>query len=925
MLPARRAVAIGAFFLAAAAGSLTAASQPRVAAIEIVSEDVIAPPPMHPPTHPKVSRRGRQTYVSDEEVRKVLPIKEGDVYDPATVEQALSYLKKWGRFAEVSVEKLSGGALLRFHLRYGFTVSGIDIYGTYPYLSARIRRMITVHSGDLFDDQLARDQASRIDNFYERQGYEGTEVRFHPKFNDAKRTVDLVYRVEKGGRHRVKNITIQGNTVFPSGYFVSQINPLLPYTPSRLRKSLEKIRKHYQDKGYLSARARLIDLGEDDSTKTVNPVIEIKEGKHVTVLFEGDRNRRISNHTLKKQMPMFTEGGYGSYDIDASAKAALDHYHRLGFQEASVSSEVEKAVGGNENEILVRFRIQEGPRTRVKKVEIVGNEEISDHRIKKELTTKQNTIFERGYYQPRTVERDFEKLPFVLNRHGALEGEALDHETELNRFHDKAHVTFTVQEGSITRVRDIQFEGNDHFAAHRLKRRLKLEEGNPYNAELMAQDKEALTVFYANKGYPYAAISAEMKRDGDQATLVYTIDEGTEVKIGEVLVVGNERTEPKAVERGMRIRKGQPFSYEKILLSEASLRRSGAFRSVNIQTIGLTEKEPVVHLVVKLEEYRKILVDFGATYSTDNFFTGDLNLSHVNLFGTIRRINLRFTGGRDIQKGQVIFKDPYFLGYPFETSLDFSLERDLKPGFKIVEGGGSLNFLREFNYRTTFLAKYQLTRTFFSDVTDATGLSESDHTVSKFSFSFNYDKRDSYADPHSGYTALVGVDVSNKLIASTFNFIQPRGFMAYYLPLGNRTTWINYARMEGIKVFGADNLTRDNKLFLGGDYSVRGFNEDSIGPIGTDGRPAGGQLLLTASSELQTVLFKNFKLAAFFDSGSLTDNFSQVGLDSFRHSAGVGLRYVTPVGPLRLDYGFKLDKKAGESIGRLHFAFGYAF
>ena len=210
-------------------------------------------------------------------------------------------------------------------------------------------------------------------------------------------------------------------------------------------------------------------------------------------------------------------------------------------------------------------------------------------------------------------------------------------------------------------------------------------------------------------------------------------------------------------------------------------------------------------------------------------------------------------------------------------------------------------------------------------VTDVTGAAERDHTTSKFSFSFNYDRRDSYSDPQKGYVAFAGVDYSNKLIASSFNFLQPKGYFAYYLPLGSRTTLITFVRMEGIKVFGGDQLPRDKKLFLGGDYTVRGFDEDSVGPIGTDGRPAGGQLLISSSSEIQTRLFRNFKLALFLDSGSLTNDFGTVSTASFRHSAGAGLRYVTPIGPLRLDYGFKLDKRVGESVGRLHLAFGYSF
>ncbi|HEX5037765.1 MAG TPA: outer membrane protein assembly factor BamA [bacterium] len=859
-----------------------------------------------------------------QEIPGVLPVKQGDLYDPAKVEQTVSYLKKWGRFSEVSVDAdpVPGGVVLRIHVKDGVIISGINIYGTYPYLSTRIRRMITVHSGDVYDEALALAQTDKIEAFYGRQGYEVTEVTLKPKFNEKKNTVDLNYDIKRGSRYRIGKITVNGNTVFPQGYFISQIDPLILYKPTRMRKSIEKIKKGYQKKGYLGARVRLSDLGKNEEKGTVNPVIEVHEGRHVDVIFRG--NRRINEHSLKKVMPMFTDGGSSRYEIDASVKAITEAYHRKGFQEVTVADE-QKDLTPDGSRIAVTFRIHEGPQTRVKEISIAGNEEVSDRKIKKGLITRENTITQPGYYQPRTVEQDFSRLPALMGARGALDAKAVDHDVRLNDFHDKAHVTFMVEEGPIVRLDEVRFQGNHNLEDRLLNKRLKLHAGDAVSPPQIDADKEALTVFYANRGFPYATIAADLQRNGDRAVLTYKIEEGPETKIGEVLVVGNERTLKKAVLRAMRIRPGDRFSYARILDSESQLRRSGSFRSVNIQTIGLTEREPVVHLVVKLEEYRKLVADIGATYDTDNSFTGELSLSQVNLGGTIRRANIRILAGRDIQRGELLFKDPFFIGYPFEATMNVFVERNLKPGFHTKEGGGSLGFLREFSPRATFLGRYELVRTFFSDVIDPTGIPEEDHTTSKFSFSYNYDHRDSFGDPTRGYLLFSGLDISNSLIASTVNFIQPKGLAAYFFPLGNRTTLMAFAHMEGIKVFGSDTLARNDKLFLGGDYSVRGFDQDSVGPVGSDGRPAGGQLLIAATFELQTRLFNNFKLAFFQDNGSITDNFSQVSPNSFRHSAGVGLRYVTPVGPLRLDYGFKLDKKAGESVGRLHFAFGYSF
>jgi outer membrane protein insertion porin family len=863
-----------------------------------------------------------ETHLSTDQIRNVISLHEGDPFSQTRLDEAVSNLGKWGRFSKVEVVKSDGkgGVSLRFIVKEGFLVNGIDIYGTYPFLSTKLRRYLNIHSGELYDAPKAELQRQKLADFYEKRGYSSTEVTLDVRSNNQSMTVDLTYHIKKGSLYRIGKITVIGNTVFPHGYFNSQINPLIAYEPSRLRKKLEKIRKDYQNKGYLKARVQLKDLGKDLATNTVNPTLQITEGKHVSVVFEG--NHRVSRGTFKKIIPLYTEGDYGEYEIEAAIQSMKDYYHKIGCQEVAITFEKKELKNGT---LFIRFLIKEGPQTRVQGVEIEGNKEISTKAIKKELTTKEETIFSPGYYYPRTVDNDFKNLPSILENKGALEGQALEHETSFNQWHDKAKVSFVVQEGPITKIDAIRFTGNAHIGDRKLTSRLKMHVGDPFSPKQMEQDKDELVLTYANQGYPYMQVAGSLVQEGNKNILSFQIDEGKQAMVGEILIIGNERTTRKAIEKGVFLKPGRPFSYQKLLDSERALRRTGSFRSVNIETIGLAEKKETVHLLVKVEEFRKLLLDVGITYDTQDSFIGTVGVTHLNLFGSTKSGIFKATGGPKIQRGDITLRDPYFFARNLEADLNAYVMRRLTNAFDTDEAGGSLSFLKEFTPRTNVIGRYSLIRTFFLNATTSTGQSESDHTTSLFSFSLNYDRRNSFSDPTSGYVAFSGLDISNKILASTFNYLQPKGYFTYYLPMGRWLTLLSFFRMEGIKVFGTDNLTQDRKLYLGGDYSVRGFGQDEVGPVLPSGLPAGGQLLLAQTEELHLKLFAGFKLATFLDNGSITDNFSQVDGYSFRHSYGFGLRYFTPVGPLRVDYGIKIDRRPGESFGHLHITFGYAF
>ncbi|MBI3541147.1 MAG: hypothetical protein HY073_03295, partial [Deltaproteobacteria bacterium] len=370
--------------------------------------------------------------ISVDQIRQVLPIHENDPYDPMRVEAAVTALKKWGRFQEIRVEKTETmhGVTLKFILTEGYLIGGIDIYHGYPYLSIRLRRILSVHTGDLYDVDLAKEQAQKLATFFDRAGYEGTTVDFRPRQNDQKMTVELVYSIRKGKRYRLGKVHVQGNKFFPYGYFVSQLNPLRLYEPTRFHEKIDKMRRDYQQKGYLRARVRMLDLGQDEVTRTVNPSLQVNEGKHATLVFRG--NQRVSLVTFKKILPLYSEGGYGDYELQASRQVMADYYHRLGFQEFTVKTETQDL--GNDH-LKVIFLIQEGPQTHVKKIQIEGHEEVPTDRIKDNLLTKENKIFSDGFYDSRLVNQDVQNLPKILQDQGALEGKALGQDTSLNKFH----------------------------------------------------------------------------------------------------------------------------------------------------------------------------------------------------------------------------------------------------------------------------------------------------------------------------------------------------------------------------------------------------------------------------------------------------------------------------------------------------------
>ncbi len=490
-------------------------------------------------------------------------------------------------------------------------------------------------------------------------------------------------------------------------------------------------------------------------------------------------------------------------------------------------------------------------------------------------------------------------------------------------------VTIPVDEGPRTIVETISFDGNKNVADEELLEVLQLKIGKPFNPLAVDDDRQKLKLHYADHGHPYAEIESDVDIDqaSSAARVSFTIDEGPAVQVGQILIVGDVLTSQKAIKGAMELKPGDPFSYQKLVESQLNIRRLGAFNSVRIETIGIEEKETTVHLKISVDEQRPFRIDAEIGYSTRDDFIGSLIFTNVNSFGWAKKTFLKLTGGKKLSRVELGWRDPRFINSNFEMSVITWIQYRQRPTYTYNQIGGVFGFYRRYD-RLGMIFLQEFTRNYFveGDSVAADADSLRNNTISRTSASASYDARDSFSDPTKGYYALGGVDFFNEIAGAGAHFLKFTLAVEYDIGFWKRFVFSSAGRFDDIETVGSNISVPTNELlYMGGADTVRGYAEDSLGPQNALGQATGGRIRWIINEELRLRIARSFQFAGFLDIGSLTNNFAQVSTISIRTSAGFGLRYLTPVGPLRLDVGFPLDRKPTEDHYRVHFTFGYVF
>ena len=874
---------------------------------------------------------------------ELIRFKPGDTLSPELLADIVDALKRSKRFSAIHVEEIpaDGGIRLVFSLTSSRLIKDIRVENASPLFEQDVLNAMTVFIGDAFFPDGLPGQEQAVREVYLREGFIDPKVKIRPEIDGNDGRVVLHVEIEKGPYLTLDTLAIEGNRAI-SDFGIKRFmavwwKGILPgdsgrYMDSDLTKDVKKLLERYRSDGYPEAVVQTT-VDKDPDKRRVKVTLTIAEGPRYDVTFEG--NERFWDMTLKKDLTFFTSSVGGRAAAARSRRNIRERYVSAGYLSAKITVTEKDGADKNGNGDVRHyvFTIDEGPFTKVSSVTVAGNEAFSDEDVKAAVKTRPPGIFRKGAYVPDQLAADKAEVRSFYLKEGFTGVEVSD-SVEFNRDKTGAAVTLDVDEGERTLVSSVSFEGLTVLTEPEALDVIRLKKGRPFRDYMLTSDENALSSAISEKGRPHVTVSgkADLSGDGREAALTFHVAEGPAVRMGPIRIQGNFRTKDFIILRDIDLSPGEPFSLKKLALGQKNLRNTGLFDSVWFKTAGLAEKWDEVHLFIEVEEKKPYYVEAGAGYETDKGVFANARAGDRNLFGT----------NKDGWVGAKVSE----IGYRADSGLT---EPRLFGTHVKADASLFAEELSEFNldYTTrTFGATVGLSRPLWDHVTvgltltgeqrERTGDEEGfqgegadelfeERRIGVLTPLIRYDSRDSFIRPKKGFLAGFSVDLSKGFDNDLDNFFHYRLDTRWFFTPFERLTLAFMGRAGYIDPYGsARRFPDDQILYLGGTADVRGYQENRLLFDG-DGDPVGGRTQLAGSVEARITLVGNLEGALFYDVGMIEDTIQTPLTESTRGSVGLGLRYITPIGPVGLLYGFKLDPQDGESSGRFHFSLGYTF
>ncbi len=904
----------------------------------------------------------------------------------ADVRETITHLYNLGRFEDVRVEAEAApnGVALRYVLSPIHTVTRILFKGQLGLSEGMLRGRMVERFGETPPLARAADVSAVLQALYHERGYlRGSVVAAPPLLEHDPDRATLIFEVTAGPRTTIAHATITGRPIDPAAAIEArlQIQPGQPYQPGELVTRLADYVTAMRHRRYYEATAAAqLPVFTDDRTRA-DVTVDIQPGPLVTVALTGDP---LPKDKIAELVPIEREGSVDQDLLEDSALRIKDYLNQLGYWKAEVTPPERRDAGGG---LTVVFHVTRGRLYHVGPgaIDVAGDKSVPIEELRPFLKMSQGDVFVASKLGAITI-----AISQVYKTKGFATVQVDSAVNEVGEGLVRPAITIT--EGPRVIVGSVTVTGNQAIPADRLTPVLKLSPGGPYYGPAVARDRDALLVTYLNEGYASADVTVPpvvpaATADGARADVVFKIVEGPQTIVEHIFITGNLRTKEAVIKRELQLKSGAPLGLEELTESRRRLSALGLFRRIQISTI--SHGDPSLRdIVITVEEAPQTTVGAGGgleldrrrrltgtdTTATDVYELaprGFFEIGRRNLGGRDRSANLYTRLGLRPNSDSTnrnpfgfleyrivgTYREPRALKSYGDLVATAAVEQGVRTGFNFSRKGFNAELAHRLTPAVRGTARYSLTSTRIFDF-DEKLLTTDPLTVdrvfprvrlSSFYGSLARDTRDDVLEPQQGTLVSGDATVAGRGIGSEVGFAKSfvQGFV--YKNLGKpHLVLAGGARLGVAKAFlrvvdsidANGNPVRDEvrdlpaseRFFVGGDTTIRGFSLDSVGVPATitpKGFPKGGDAEIVLNLELRAPLYGKVGVVLFADGGNVFARAADLNLSQLRGSLGFGARYRSPIGPVRIDIGFKLDRRMIgtnlEAPYALHFSIGQAF
>ncbi|MFQ5827984.1 MAG: outer membrane protein assembly factor BamA, partial [Candidatus Methylomirabilia bacterium] len=636
-------------------------------------------------------------------------------------------------------------------------------------------------------------------------------------------------------------------------------------------------------------------------------------------------NERVKTETLQEKIDLKLGSVYNPVEVRGALEKLKAHYEEQGFFEVQITPEAQTLPDGD---VVVVFRIEEGRKIKIDRIVIEGAEGLTPGEIKKEMATKERQFFIlRGVVQRQRLEEDMERILALYHDHGYIQARVESHEVTMDRTKARVTITIVVVEGPQFTVGDVNITGTNVLPVDEIRRQITLAPGDVFSRSELRESVLGIRRLYGRIGRAAVDVSPITDVDSPARRINITLEiaEGPEVFVERINISGNVRSQEKILRREIPMAEGDLFTSQKLQRARQRLVNLGFFETVRVSTAPGSDKSKIV-VNIEVTERATGMFSIGGGFSSVLGFIGSLDLSQRNFLGRGWEFSLRIRGGADIQQGTISFTEPWLFDRPLSAGFDLFDNRRQFFDFTVDSLGGDLRLSHPFLEFWRWNTMYRLTRDKISDVQNPFSVlrqEEGSSITSLIEGGLVRDTRNNVFLPSKGgRLSLVGDLAGLGGDNSFFKFV---GEISNFYPVFFGT--ILAARVQGGLGTGlaGDDLPVFERFFLGGPNSIRSKKSREIAPKDEFGQRIGGTSQVLFNLEHIIPLPYGLRLASFFDVGNVYGFGKKVDLTDTREAAGVGVRWQSPFGPVRLDWGVNLDRRKGEDISQFHFSVGSPF